>query len=284
MRAVAAALIVCFLAGCGSGADAEATSEEASISSLELSPDELARLNEAVKEGDRLWDEAMGGVEAARDIQDATTSARSSFAARRKFDDAYERYMVVVNASSPLPDRGVMARVYGRVIDVAVARKRNPALATEVAKKALQRDIFPITTSEDASSALEAARRAIKAEEQEIDDWLESQQRTSRSQEGRLSSGSVATTLMDMEDRYQVLVEKIRPGMSPTQVAGVLGQPDEKKANGLGEFNPQKRGQRLEIWTWREDAAPDNLIMLSFVDGVLSEGGTSGYDIRKGFE
>ena len=95
-----------------------------------------------------------------------------------------------------------------------------------------------------------------------------------------LAMRSRPTRLLTDEQRYEALVSKIRPGMTTAQVAAVLGQPNDKKRQDLGDLNPTKRGQILEIWTWETKAT----IMLSFVNGTLQDGGTPGYDIRKGFK
>jgi hypothetical protein len=89
---------------------------------------------------------------------------------------------------------------------------------------------------------------------------------------------------MDMEQRYKTLVARIRPGMTTNQVEAILGTPDDSEEKDLGEFNPQKAGQMQEIWTWRDIEDEKKFIMLSFVNGKLQDGGTPGYDIRKGFK
>lgn len=101
------------------------------------------------------------------------------------------------------------------------------------------------------------------------------------------AAGAAAGTdpdLMDTEQRFKALVGRIRPGMTTAQVAAVLGTPDETDEKDLGEFNPQKQGQILEIWKWTDSEDEKKFIMLSFVDGKLRDGGTPGYDIRKGFK
>ena len=87
-----------------------------------------------------------------------------------------------------------------------------------------------------------------------------------------------------MEERYKALVNRIRPGMTTKQVEAILGTPDDTDEKDLGELNPQKAGQTLEIWTWKGETESQSSILLSFVNGKLQDGGTSGYDIRKGFK
>lgn len=86
-----------------------------------------------------------------------------------------------------------------------------------------------------------------------------------------------------MNDKYKTLVNRIRPGMSREQVEGILGTADEETVNDLGKFNPQKAGQILKILTWNGDGADDPVIILGFINNRLTQGGTPGYDIIKGF-
>jgi hypothetical protein len=87
-----------------------------------------------------------------------------------------------------------------------------------------------------------------------------------------------------MEDQYKALVDRIKPGMAKAEVEAILGNPDQQEKQDLGKINPAKAGQTLEIWTWRDKADSTSFIMLSFINGRLEEGGTPGYDIRKGFK
>lgn len=101
--------LLVFSTGCGSKAKREA--EDLMRESAEKSAAERDRQNKVVAEGDALW---AGG--------------------EKKYDAAFEKYMVVVNASVPLMGtdalpKDVLARVYGRVIDVALDRRDNTALA-----------------------------------------------------------------------------------------------------------------------------------------------------------
>ena len=100
----------------------------------------------------------------------------------------------------------------------------------------------------------------------------------------RKGNSSNDPDLMDMEERYKALVNRIKPGMTKKQVEAILGTPDEEDEKDLGELNPAKAGQTLEIWTWRDIEDSKNFIILSFVNGRLQDGGTPGYDIRKGFK
>jgi SmpA / OmlA family len=90
--------------------------------------------------------------------------------------------------------------------------------------------------------------------------------------------------LMDMDERYKVLVNRIRPGMSKDQVEALLGTPDDAEEKDLGELNPEKAGQTLEIWKWTDSVDEKKFIMLSFVNEKLKDGGTPGYDIKTGFK
>jgi len=83
-----------------------------------------------------------------------------------------------------------------------------------------------------------------------------------------------------IDKKYEALVHKIQPGMSQQQVEDILGPAGETKHTDIGRINPQKAGQTLTILTWREG---DKFIKLGFTNGVLTSGGTPGYDIEKGF-
>ena len=89
--------------------------------------------------------------------------------------------------------------------------------------------------------------------------------------------------LMYMEERYKSLVNRVKPGMSKEQVEAILGMADESDEKDIGKLNPQKTGQMLDICTWHGDTESQGSIILSFVNGRLQDGGTPGYDIRKGF-
>jgi hypothetical protein len=87
----------------------------------------------------------------------------------------------------------------------------------------------------------------------------------------------------DLKEKYKALVNRIRVGMNRSQVESILGLPDEETENDLGEFNPQKAGQILAILTWNGDGAANPAIILGFINNRLTQGGTPGYDISKGF-
>jgi len=89
--------------------------------------------------------------------------------------------------------------------------------------------------------------------------------------------------LLDKNERYKALVNRVKPGMSKEQVEAILGMADESDEKDMGDLNPQKAGQILDISTWHEDTGSQSSIILSFINGRLQDGGTPGYDIRKGF-
>ena len=101
--------------------------------------------------------------------------------------------------------------------------------------------------------------------------------------QGASSDWSGVAEPMDMEERYKSLVNRVKPGMSKEQVEAILGMADESDEKDMGELNPQKAGQMLDICTWHGDTESQSSIILSFVNGRLQDGGTPGYDIRKGF-
>ena len=91
---------------------------------------------------------------------------------------------------------------------------------------------------------------------------------------------SQPSTVVSFDKKYEALVHKIQPGMSQQQVQDLLGSADDRNHTDLGRINPQKAGQSLTILTWRDG---DKFIKLGFTNGVLTSGGTPGYDIEKGF-
>lgn len=170
-RCVSGCLVLLFvlaLAGCGAkpektGIDGSPKPTPPSVSGG--TSEERAKLEKAVAEGDALWDAAIQGVKEAKKNKDFTAQAKASIEAKKKYDEAFEKYLQVVNSKEKLSDRNAVARVYGRVIDVALDRKNNSTLAKEVAVKALRQDVLPLTSSEKASAVLDAAKRTIKAED-----------------------------------------------------------------------------------------------------------------------
>ncbi|MBX9679110.1 MAG: outer membrane protein assembly factor BamE [Gemmataceae bacterium] len=218
-RALVTALAVFFVPGCGSkdkGAVPPAPEGKAAGGAVArpLSPDDEAKLKQAVAEGDALYD---AGLKSVSDSKKPPYKVPD----RKKFDDAFEKYMIVVNAPQPLPDKGVMGRVYGRVIDVAASRKNNKALAKEVAMKSLRQEILPVCNSPESAPVLAAARKELKAEDKELDDWLEKEDKKGGSTKGG-------------QDREE-LVEKIHKGMSRQAVISILGQPDLSMPLGQGQ-------------------------------------------------
>jgi len=226
-------ILMGLLAGCGSkdkGAAPPAPDAKGKaaggVVAQALSPEDEAKLKQAVAEGDALYD---AGVKSVSDSKKPPYKVPD----RRKFDDAYENYMVVVNASQPLPDKAVMGRVYGRVIDVAASRKNNKALAKEVAMKSLRQEILPICNTPEAAPVLQAARRELKAEDKELDDWLEKEENKGGSTKGSSTKGGKVGG-GQIGDREE-LVERIQRGMSRQAVIAILGQPDVSMPLGQGQ-------------------------------------------------
>lgn len=247
-------LVLGLMAGCGKKdqpAPPAAPDSKGGSVAQSLTPEEEAKLKQAVTDGDALWDAAVQGV------KEAKIEAKS--AARKKYDDAFEKYMVVVNAPQPLPDKAVMARVYGRVIDVAVERKKNKALAKEVAVKSLRLDILPVCSSPEASPILAAARKELKAEDKELDEWLEKEGTTGGTKGGGTKGGgtkggkSAATaTAEDLQKLgYDEIVRR-------------LGDPDE-------DYRSKKKANMgLAIW----ETGDDQYTVVSFVHAIDGSGRT----------
>ncbi|QEL17868.1 hypothetical protein [Limnoglobus roseus] len=240
-------LAVGLMAGCGKK---DQTSPPAAPDSKggnvaqSLTPEEAGRLKQAVTDGDALWDAAVQGV------KEAKIEAKS--AAKKKYDDAFEKYMVVVNAPQPLPDKAVMARVYGRVIDVAVDRKKNKTLAKEVAVKSLRAEILPVCSSPEASPILAAARKELKAEDKELDEWLEKEGKQGGKQGGGTKGDKSAATAEDLQK------------LSYAQIVQRLGEPDE-------DYRSKKK-DNMGLAIWETD---DGLYtVVSFVHAIDGSGRT----------
>lgn len=208
----------------------------------QLLPEDEAKLKKAVAEGDALYDAG---------VQSVNESKKPPFKVpdRKKFDQSFEKYMVVVNAPQPLPDKAVMARVYGRVIDVAASRKNNKSLAKEVAMKSLRQDILPVCSSPEASPILAAARRELKAEDKETDEWLEKEEKKSG---GGRNSGKKSATAEDLKK------------LSFDQITERLGTPDDEYRS------TKKPNMGLAIWATGEN----QYTVVSFIEAIDGSGQT----------
>ncbi len=88
-----------------------------------------------------------------------------------------------------------------------------------------------------------------------------------------------------MNQHYEALVFRIKPGMSRHEVEAILrSRRNKTETTDMGRLNPAMAGQTLDTLTWRDKTNSKNFIILAFVDGRLKEGGTPGYDIGKGFK
>lgn len=241
------ALAVTTLAGCGKKEKSEppaAPNVKGESRTPTLEPREEAKLKQAVTEGDALWDAATQGV------KEAKIEAKS--AAKKKYDEAFEKYMVVVNAPQPLPEKAVMARVYGRVIDVAASRKNNKALAKEVAVKSLRQEVLPVCNTPEASPILAAARKELKAEDKELDDWLEKQENKGKQTKETGSKDASPLTA----DQLQKL--------SYAEIVKRLGEPDEDYRS------KNKDNMGLAIW----ETGDEEFTVVGFVHSIDGSGRT----------
>lgn len=240
-------LVLGLMAGCGKKdqtAPPAAPDSKGGSVAQSLTPEEAGKLKQAVADGDALWDAAVQGV------KEAKIEAKS--AAKKKYDDAFEKYMVVVNAPQPLPDKAVMARVYGRVIDVAVDRNKNKTLAKEVAVKSLRAEILPVCSSPEASPILAAARKELKAEDKELDDWLEKEGKQGGKQGGGTKGGKSAATAEDLQK------------LGYDEIMRRLGDPDE-------DYRSKKKANMgLAIW----ETGDNEYTVVSFVHAIDGSGRT----------
>ena len=169
MVACTAAVVMGFT-GCGGKPAADATPKAVLAGETKAEPSQFDRL---VAEADArmkdLLDANAAGTGKAerRDVWDQDRQVREMFG----------KYVEAINVA-PTPtaeNRPTLARVFGRVIDLAATDMSNPPLAQEVAMKCLRQDIVPVVTLPKSGPILQAARKAIKQEEKELDDWLDKQ-------------------------------------------------------------------------------------------------------------
>ena len=224
--------LLVFSTGCGSKAQREA--EDLMQKADEKSAAERDRQNKVVAEGDALW-----------------------AAGEKKYDAAFEKYMVVVNASVPLMGKDalpkdVLARVYGRVIDVALDRRDNTALAQEVAVKALRKDIIPLTASKKAGPVLDAARKVVKAQDKETAEWVAKNGGEWKPPTFEQPPGGEKPNAGDLE------------GKTYAQIVKQLGQPHE-------DFRTTKK-RNVGLATWK--TGQDEYTVVGFVHAIDGSGRT----------
>ena len=284
---IAAVLLVGVMAIRWSGKDISRQLPDAPFSedNSNLSVSDLSELKKAIEDGDAFYDAAKKGIPKSA-VTDGSDMSQLVDAQNANYRSALECYMTAVNAKRAIPDNSVMAKVYGRVIDIAL-KQRNKGLAKEVALKSLRNEILPVCSHPEASQVLESARQGVKQEEKEADEWLERNSDNSSSSQNKgstRSNGNVGPASSD-EERGNVLVHRIRPGMTRDQVEELLGLADEEKEDDLGEFNPEKSGQILTILTWNANEGSDfPSIKLGFINDRLKDGGTPGFDINRGLK
>ena len=78
-------------------------------------------------------------------------------------------------------------------------------------------------------------------------------------------------------DRVRALMN-VQPGMSGDTVRSLLGSPDE-----ITPMNNPVDSRHIEIWTWSVPGSTTT-IKLALSDGAVTNGGTPGYEIGKGFQ
>lgn len=178
-----------------------------------------------------------------------------------------------------------MARAAGRTIDF-LADSGNDETAKKLIRKAAQSDLVLIYSSPKVNRLVKESKSDEKEEDKEFDEWLERNPQGNSKSNQNVTPTSVRTNVaapISMEERYTSLVNQVKPGMSKNQVEALIGMANESDEKDMGQLNPQKAGQTLDICTWHGDTESQSSIILSFVNGRLQDGGTPGYDIRKGF-
>jgi hypothetical protein len=172
---------------------------------------------------------------------------------------------------------GELPRIFRRVIDYRIEQGGLEAARDNI-KRALQ---WGVTLSLSSPEANEFVAKIRAEYEEEKNRYAEQRAR----EEERKSRSSVVSTnpsgasfpKNEMETKFKALVNQVRPGMSSANVAGILGQPTKVE---LIEFN----GKKVEIWEWKGRDTSNSFIMLNMENGVVTKGGTLGYDIKTGFK
>jgi hypothetical protein len=108
-------------------------------------------------------------------------------------------------------------------------------------------------------------------------------------QPGLLATAAPPTSVKNnSSDRYasssewkrlaEVLVKDVKVGMSAEQVRSLMGDPHDVNEHHVA-------GKQIVIWTWKKQEDPQNsFIHLDVSGGVVTGGGSTGYDIRTGFK
>lgn len=183
-----------------------------------------------------------------------------------------------------------LARIAVRAID-SLVESGNVAAAKKLIIAADQQHLTLVFRNPKSDALVPKARAEKEKEDRELDRELERMERSngspsddaSQSRRPRPSQNGSPPKVVDHESRLESLLSQIRRGMSYSQVVGILGQPDDTSMEDLGDLNEFKKGQILTIAKWVSPDDERSTILLSFVNDRLTEGGTEGFGVGKGF-
>jgi len=180
-------------------------------------------------------------------------------------DAAVEKYLVVVNDWMPLGVKDDLPRVYARVIDYA-ATNDDKTLATIVIEKAFK------------------DRLTLQLHESKAKQWSAELVSTLRAKKEEEEKGERPESIESPNSHKEVPLVRllqVRPGMSEQSVKAILGDPhevDEKMVKGVSGLGSPSRS----LLTWTYNPNSDKYIVLLFEHGRLQDGGSGGYNIKKG--
>jgi len=215
--------------------------------------------------------------------------------------DAVEKYVFIldtycghgkgtVNSDVARAHQADLARVAVRAID-SLVETGNTAAAKKLIIAADQQHLTLVFRNPKSDALVPKARTEKEKEDRELDRDLERMQRSngspsddaSQSRRPRPSQNGSPPKLVDHQSRLESLLSRIRRGMSYSEVVGIVGQPDDTSMEDLGDLNEFKKGQILTIAKWVSPDDERSTILLSFVNDRLTEGGTEGFGVGKGF-
>jgi hypothetical protein len=234
--------------------------------------------------------------------------------------DALEKYVLLLDTycgygkGSPNSEVGRahqadLGRVAVRAID-ALVESGNTTSAKKLIIAADQQNLTLVFRNPKSDALVPKAKAERAQEERELDRELEQMRRRneaepsadsddvsgtrpsrpSQSDRQPIAASRIPRTVsrspsaaVGHEARLESLLSRVRPGMSYSQVVGILGSPDDTSTEDLGELGSFTKGRILTIAKWESPDDEGSAILLSFENDVLSEGGTEGFKVGKGF-
>ena len=203
--------------------------------------------------------------------------------------DAVEKYVFLldtycghgkgtVNSDVGRAHQADLARIAVRAID-SLVETGNLAAAKKLIIAADQQHLTLVFRNPKSDGLVPKARTEKDREDRQIEADLE---RMERQREPDVSFSTPeprhqkSSSDASHEEKLARMALQLKPGMTMGQVVSLLGQPDETSAEDLGDLNPAKRGQQLTIARWHSPTNEASTIVLSFVNGRVSDGGAVG--------